>query len=118
MSINGVYKSQNGQFILEITDADEGKSTFGGTLISVLSPVGEQKMGVTGRYYYTGPGTSPLNLGLTAASRPDSREYSVVEAWCGVFTAPGEIKMSGSQSYLAADGAQEQRALGTQIFVK
>ncbi|MEW6737155.1 MAG: hypothetical protein AB1489_38075, partial [Acidobacteriota bacterium] len=97
MNINGTYTSENGDFVLTITDSNESNSTFAGTYVSKFTPQGQQSFSVTGRWYYVNnPGGSltPLNLAFTAFVRPDNRAYCIEDAWTGVLSQPGKIKMN------------------------
>lgn len=119
MNINGTYTSENGDFVLTITDSNESNSTFSGSIVSKFSPQGQQTLGITGRWFYVNnPGGSltPLNIGFTAVARPDNRAYCIEDAWTGVLTQPGKIIMNGIRSYLPAGGQYQLILLGTNQF--
>ena len=119
MGMNGTYTSENGDFVLNIADADSTQSTFGGTYTAKYTPQQEQQFGVTGKWFYVGDATGPLSLGFTSFDRPEGWPYCIMDSWSGIHTSEGHLHMTGTRSYLTSDGSvQELSSLGTHSFSK
>ena len=119
MNINGTYTSENGDFVLTITNSDEARSTFEGTYVAQYTPQGTQQFEVVGRWYYVNhPGgeLTPLNLGFIAVVRPPDRPFCILDSWAGVMIRPEALKMIGGRTYLPAGGPYEVSSLGTHSF--
>ena len=120
MNINGTYTSENGDFVLQITNSDSTHSTFEGTYTASYTAQGQQTFNhVVGRWWYVGGGgAAPLSVGFVTHDRASGGwPYCIADAWSGILTETGKLSMTGTRSYLTSDGStQELSSLGTHQF--
>jgi hypothetical protein len=120
LSLNGQYISEDGNFVLTITNSNEATGSFTGTYISKDTPVGAQTFPfVVGSFsYVNNPNGSltPLTLTFTAVVRPENRTYVIADTWSGILTQPGRISATGVRAYLPAGGTGGLSNLGTHSF--
>ena len=117
MNIDGTYKSDDSSFVLNINASSEANGTFGGTCVSNNTPQGAQTLAVTGRFAYVGSPATPCSFAFISLVRPEGgRPFGIQDAWSGVMTSVGKLKMSGTRSYLLANGNSELSDLGTHTF--
>ncbi|AKQ63825.1 hypothetical protein A176_000737 [Myxococcus hansupus] len=115
-NINGTYTSENGDFVLTITQSNDFNGSFSGTYVAQFTPVGPLTMPVSGSFHFVNNPNGnlvPLALEFSAATRPADRSYLLADAWSGILTQPGVIAATGVRSYLPAGGTGVLSSLGT-----
>ncbi|NVJ23972.1 MULTISPECIES: hypothetical protein [Myxococcus] len=114
--INGTYKSENGEFVLNITHSSDFDGSFSGTYDTYFTPVGPLSIPVSGTFHFVhNPDGSlvPLALEFSAVTRPGDWSYVLADSWSGILTKPGVISATGVRSYLPAGGTGVLSSLGT-----
>jgi len=121
MEIVGTYRSQSGDFVIEISKSDDSVGTFSGTYTARATPEGMQQfLLVSGSWgFINNPNGKriPLNISLIALIRPNSWNYCIYDAWAGVLVEDGTILATGVRSYLKAGEPAQLSSLGIHTFI-
>lgn len=110
----GTYKTDSGDFTLEITSKDDSAGTF---VMSYTSPfqgktdAASQTVGGSGGYkwvYNEGEaGTAPFPLTFTAGYRPSDWSTAFWESWSGYYLDDNTIIASGCTTYVKGKSGEE-----------
>ncbi|AEI65017.1 hypothetical protein [Corallococcus macrosporus] len=116
-NINGTYTSENGEFVLTVTQSSDWNGTFSGTYFTQFTPVGPLSIPVSGTFHFVNNPNgelTPLALTFSAVMRPDAGwPYALVDAWSGILMKPGYISATGVRTFLPAGGTGVMSSLGT-----